>query len=48
MDARRVQARRANNRNAFKHGVFTRQAIADWKQFQALLRQSRKLLQDIE
>jgi hypothetical protein len=37
-----------NNRNAFKHGVFTRQAIAERKQFQALLRQSLKLLQDIE
>ena len=37
-----------NNRNAFKHGVFTRQAIEERKQVQALLRQSRKLLQDIE
>jgi uncharacterized protein YjcR len=36
------------NRNALKHGLFTQQAIEECKQVQALLRQSRKLLQDIE
>ena len=36
------------NQNALKHGLFTQQAIEERKQVQALLRQSRKLLQDIE
>jgi hypothetical protein len=36
------------NQNALKHGVFTRQAIEERKQVQALLQQSRKLLQGIE
>ena len=36
------------NQNAFKHGLFTEHAIEERKQVQALLRQSRKLLQDIE
>jgi predicted phage-related endonuclease len=36
------------NRNAFKHGLFTRGAIEQRKQVQALIGQSRKLLQDIE
>jgi hypothetical protein len=36
------------NQNAFKHGLFTQQAIEERKQVQALLRQSRRLLQDIE
>jgi uncharacterized protein YjcR len=36
------------NQNAFKHGLFTEQAIEERRQVQALLRQSRKLLQDIE
>jgi len=36
------------NQNALKHGVFTRQAIHERNQVQALLRQSRKLLRDLE
>jgi uncharacterized protein YjcR len=36
------------NQNALKHGVYTRQAIEERKQVQALLQQSRKLLQDIK
>jgi len=36
------------NRSAFKHGLFTRGAIEQRKQVQALIGQSRKLLQDIE
>jgi hypothetical protein len=36
------------NQNALKHGLFTQQAIEERKQVQALLQQSRKLLQDIE
>ena len=37
-----------HNGNAIKHGLFTQQAIEERKKVQALLRQSRKLLQDIE
>jgi hypothetical protein len=33
------------NRNARKHGLFTRQAIAERKQIQALLGEARKFLQ---
>jgi hypothetical protein len=36
------------NQNALKHGLFTQQAIEEREHVQALLRQSRKLLQDIE
>jgi hypothetical protein len=36
------------NQNAFKHGLFTRGAIEQRKQVQALIGPSRKLLQDIE
>jgi hypothetical protein len=36
------------NRNAFKHGLFTKAAIEERKQVQALIGASRKLLQDIE
>jgi uncharacterized protein YjcR len=36
------------NQNALKHGLFTRAAIRERQQLGALLRESRKLLQDIE
>jgi uncharacterized protein YjcR len=36
------------NKNALKHGVFTKESITERKQIQALLGQTRKLLQDIE
>jgi uncharacterized protein YjcR len=36
------------NQNALKDGVFTKQAIEERKQVQALLQQSRQLLKDIE
>jgi uncharacterized protein YjcR len=36
------------NKNAFKHGLYTREAIVQRRQMQDLLRQSRKLLLDIE
>jgi hypothetical protein len=36
------------NKNALKHGRYTREAIAQRRQLQALLRQSRKLVQQIE
>jgi len=36
------------NQNALKHGLFTRGAIEERKQIQALLGASRKLLRDIE
>jgi len=35
------------NQNAFKHGLFTKDAIEERKQVQALIGQARKLLQDI-
>jgi uncharacterized protein YjcR len=35
------------NKNALKHGLFTKQAIEQRKHRQALLRQSRSLLRDI-
>jgi uncharacterized protein YjcR len=35
------------NQNAFKHGAFTRGAIEERKQVQALLQQSRKLPRDL-
>src|SRR5262245_22350864 len=36
------------NANALKHGIFTREAIAERRQVQELLRNSRKLLQQIK
>ncbi|MGE9007391.1 HGGxSTG domain-containing protein [Leptospira interrogans] len=36
------------NRNARKHGLFTKAATAERKQIQALLADARKLLQEIE
>jgi len=36
-----------NNQNALKHGLHTKEAVEARKQLRALLRQSRKLLQDI-
>jgi hypothetical protein len=39
-------APRGNN-NALKHGLYTRQAIEERRQLQALMRQTRRLLQEI-
>jgi uncharacterized protein YjcR len=36
------------NQNALKHGLYTKAAIEEREQLRALIRQSRKLLQDIE
>jgi uncharacterized protein YjcR len=36
------------NKNALKHGRYTREAIEARQQLQALLRQSRSLIQQIE
>lgn len=36
------------NKNAMKHGYYTREAIKERRMLQDLLRQSRKLLTDIE
>jgi hypothetical protein len=36
------------NKNAFKHGLFTKDAIEERKQVQALIGQTRKLLQDLK
>jgi uncharacterized protein YjcR len=36
------------NKNALKHGFFTREAIAERRQLRELLRQSRDLLLKIE
>jgi uncharacterized protein YjcR len=36
------------NKNARKHGLFTREAIEERRQLQALMRQSRRLVQEIE
>jgi uncharacterized protein YjcR len=36
------------NQNALKHGLYTREAIEERRQLQALIRQSRRLVQDIE
>ena len=33
------------NKNAFKHGLYTREAIVERRQIQDLMRQSRKLLE---
>jgi hypothetical protein len=35
------------NKNALKHGMYTREAIEQRRQLQDLMRQSRKLIQDI-
>jgi hypothetical protein len=34
------------NKNAFKHGLYTREAIAERRQIHDLIRQSRKLLRE--
>jgi uncharacterized protein YjcR len=36
------------NKNALKHGLYTREAIEERRQLQTLMRQSRLLIQDIE
>jgi uncharacterized protein YjcR len=36
------------NQNAYKHGLYTQDAIAQRRQIQDLLRQSRKLLSDMK
>ena len=36
------------NRNARKHGLFTREAIAERRRIQALLGEARKLLQEMK
>jgi glucans biosynthesis protein len=36
------------NKNAFKHGIFTREAIAERRQLGELIRQSRELFQKIK
>jgi hypothetical protein len=36
------------NKNAFKHGLYTHEAITERQQIQDLLRQSRKLLADMK
>jgi uncharacterized protein YjcR len=36
------------NKNALKHGLYTREAIEERRQLRALMRQSRLLIQDIE
>jgi glucans biosynthesis protein len=37
-----------NNKNAYKHGMFTREAIFERRQVQEFLRQSRKLLSEFD
>jgi len=36
------------NKNALKHGLYTREAIEERQQLRALLRQSRSLIQQFE
>jgi len=36
------------NKNALKHGRYTREALEEHRQLRALLRQSRMLIQEIE
>jgi len=36
------------NKNALKHGLYTREAIDERRRLQALMRQSRRLIQEIE
>ena len=38
----------SGNHNARRHGLFTREAIAEHKQVQALLSDARKLLQELK
>lgn len=47
MGARPDQARPIGNKNALKHGRFTREAKVNRRRVQASLRQSRQLLSDI-
>jgi hypothetical protein len=42
---RRGPARQRGNRNARKHGLFTKDAIAERKRIQVLLGEARKFLQ---
>jgi hypothetical protein len=35
------------NQNALKHGLYTREAVEERRQLQALLRQSRELIKSI-
>ena len=42
------QACPKREKNALKHGVFTKEAIEDRKHVQALIGETRKLLRDIE
>ncbi|HWZ40334.1 MAG TPA: HGGxSTG domain-containing protein [Bradyrhizobium sp.] len=37
-----------DNKNAVKHGLYTREAIAQRRRLRELMRQSRKLLSEIE
>ena len=36
------------NKNAFKHGIFTREAIAERRQLGRLVRRSRELIEKIK
>lgn len=36
------------NKNALKHGLYTRQAMADRKALQNLMRQAREMLREID
>jgi uncharacterized protein YjcR len=36
------------NKNALKHGLYTREAIEERRQLRTLMRQSRLLIQDVE
>ena len=45
---RRDQGAPRGNKNALKHGLYTREAIEERRQFRALMQQSRMLIQDIE
>jgi uncharacterized protein YjcR len=36
------------NKNALKHGLYTREAIEERRQLRVLMRQSRMLIQEIE
>jgi hypothetical protein len=38
----------SGNKNALKHGLYTREAIEERRQLRTLMRQSRLLIQDIE
>jgi hypothetical protein len=41
-------APRGSNKNALKHGLYTREAIEERRQVRTLMRQSRLLIQDID